>query len=259
MIRRLLLMIAYAFLSPSVALAEPILIINGRSTLTESPFTTDSVTSQLIAYHLLVGNNVTIADAVPTALAEYTQIWDVRYSTAISGAEQSRFLSYLAGGGDMVVVGENAFYGSRNDSVLAFIAAAGGGTLSYTQPLGIQSVRPPFQGPDSVLNIAFSASGGVIDTGTGEWITRVSDDGPGTGVLWSPGDLVNALDGTLLAVFDVDFLAGYAGAREQALAFNLVHYLSAEEATDVPEPAPLALFGLGLCALGLARRRLGRA
>lgn len=254
MLGRMLGIVACTLVAATLAQAEPVLIVNGRSALSESPFVTDSVTAQLSAYHLLAGNTVTVADAVPGDISGYSQVWDVRYSTAINGAEQSLYLSYLAAGGEMVVVGENSFYNTRNTSVLAFISAAGGGALAFVEPGSVQSVRPPFTGPDSVLNIGFQAPGGVTEFGTGDWITRTADGTGGSGVVWSPGDLVNALDGTLLALFDVDFLAGYAGAREQALARNLVSFLSGE-AQEVPEPATIGLFGLGLCGLGLAWRR----
>jgi len=61
----------------------------------------------------------------------------------------------------MFVMGENSGFATRNNSVLALIAAAGGGTLTFTTPNATQTVVAPFTGPNPVASLFYLAPGGV--------------------------------------------------------------------------------------------------
>ncbi|MBT5048414.1 MAG: PEP-CTERM sorting domain-containing protein [Rhodospirillaceae bacterium] len=238
----------------SQAFAGAILIINGSSGTSE-PGTTSAITTNLNNLHVAAGNTVTIADLVPGSFAGFDQVWDVRFSNglAITAPQQTQYLSYLQGGGGMFVMGENSGFATRNNSVLALIAAAGGGNLNFVSPLSSQTVVAPFTGPNAIANVVYAAPGGVDSAGTGQFIT-VDGNGDGTGVAFGVGDLANASTGALTTIFDVNFMAI---AESQNLTRNLINFVGEEvdPPMDIAEPGTLAVFGLGLVGLGFARRR----
>lgn len=240
------------------ASAGNVLIINGSSGTSE-PGTTGSITTQLQTLHEAVGNVVTVSSSNPGDYSGYAQIWDIRFSNefALSGAEQTAYVNYLAGGGGMFVMGENSNFSSRNDSVLSLISSAGGGSLGYLTPGVEQTVLAPFTGPNAVSTVSYAAPGGVSSNGSGEWIT-VDANGNGTGVAWGVGDLANAQLGALTVIFDVNFMMTTAEFNSVQLTKNLIGFISDEvepPVGGVPEPATWAMLLTGFGAVGFAARR----
>lgn len=238
------------------ALAGNILIINGSSGTSESG-TTASITQQISQLQAAVGNTVTVSDLVPVSLSGYAQVWDLRFSNnlALTSADQAEYLSYLQGGGGMFVMGENSYFMTRNDSVLALIAAAGGGSIGFTTPGDGQTVVSPFTGPDPVSSIQYSAAGGFDGKGTGQWITSNAAGTAGSGIAFGVGTLANAQKGALTTIFDVNFMQTTANAESQALTRNLIGYVGNQVNPSVPEPATWAMMIMGFGAVGATMRR----
>ena len=235
--------------------AASILIINGSSGTSE-PTTTSSITAQLSNLHVLAGNTVTLSNAIPGSFAGFAQIWDIRFSNnfAMSVAERANYVSYLAAGGGMFVMGENSGFTTRNNSVLALIAEAGGGALNFSTPVNLQTVYAPFNGPNAVTSVTYNAPGGVNGFGTGQWITSNVAGTEGTGVAWGVGDLTNASAGALTVLFDVNFMQTDANVGSQALTRNLIKFVG-DEVGAVPEPATWIMMLMGFGLIGAAMRR----
>ncbi len=247
-------------LSLSVQLqAGNVLIINGSSTTSESDTTSD-ITTNLQTLHIAAGNTVTIADTVPANFAGFGQIWDIRFNPAITAGEQTQYVNFLAAGGGMFVMGENAGFVGRNDSVLALIAAAGGGSLSFDgSVLDQQTVMAPFTGPNLVTQIEFAWAGGVgvNDTGTGDFITKDANN-RGSGIAFSVGDLANAPAGALTVIFDVNFMQNlYDLPNSQNLTKNLIGFVGAQvDPNKVPDAgSTLAMMVGSLLFLAYFRRK----
>ncbi|WP_226895856.1 PEPxxWA-CTERM sorting domain-containing protein [Polymorphobacter sp. PAMC 29334] len=198
---------------------------------------------------------MTVVDMAPLSLAGYQQVWDIRFSNSspIDSALQTEYVNYLAGGGGIFAMGENASFTTRNDSVLSLIAAAGGGSLSYTIPGDAQTVIAPFTGPNAVSTIQYLAAGGVTTSGTGQFIT--SNASGGSGVAFGVGTLANAHAGALTAIFDVNFLQTDANFESQQLTKNLIGFIGQQVGGTVPEPASWALMISGFGMIGTVMRR----
>ena len=238
----------------SAANAGSILIVNGAGATPEAS-TTASITTQISQLEIAVGNTVTIVDTTPLSLAGYQQVWDIRFSNAspIDTALRGEYLSYLQSGGGIFAMGENANFGTRNDSVIALIGAAGGGALTYVVPGDAQTVIAPFTGPNAVSTIEYAAAGGTTTSGTGQFIT--SNANGGSGVAFGVGTLANAPKGTLTAIFDVNFLQTDAPSDSQQLTKNLIGFIGNQVGPGVPEPATWAMMLTGFGLVGVAARR----
>lgn len=256
-----LVLAAALVVSPSLAHAQNILIINGASGTTETS-TTANITNNLQTLHQAVGNTVTISDGVPIDFSGFSQIWDIRFSNgfALTGAQQTQYLSYMQGGGRVFMMGENNNFTSRNASIFTLIAAAGGGNLgnggSGTCPADAQTVNAPFTGPNAVSTIAFACAGAFNGFGTGQWITNSGNIG--AGVAWTIGTLANATAGALTSILDVNFMEGNRSFEMQQLTKNLIGFVNnppPPQNNVVPEPSTYALMATGLIGLVMIGRR----
>jgi hypothetical protein len=246
-------LVYFAFAGAAMSLTVPasaatILIINGASGTSE-PGTTSSITTQVSNLQTAAGNTVSVADSVPGDLSSFAQVFDLRFSNAfaLTAPIITQYVSFLQGGGGLFVMGENSGFAARNNSILSLIEAAGGGTLTFTTPAATQTVVSPFNGPVPLSTVTFNAAGGVTGPGSGQFIT--TDGSAGSGVAFGVGTLSNARAGALTTIFDVNFLQTTASADNQALASNLVRFVS-NEVGGVPEPATWAMMLLGFFGIG---------
>lgn len=257
-IRNLIAAAAVAAL-PLMAAAGPILIVN-NSAGTSEVGTTSAITTNLTALHIAAGNTVTVVSDIPVSLAGYSQVWDISFSNnaALTAADQALYASFLAGGGGLFLMGENEGFMERNNSILSLIATLGGGSLGFNGCYdGVQTVRAPFTNPNPVSQVNFAASGCFTSKGTGDWITARADDSLGAGIAFGVGDLSGAAAGALTTILDVNFMMNqYDVPNSQNLTRNLIQFVGNQvEPGRLPEPASLALVGLGLLGAAAARQR----
>jgi hypothetical protein len=200
------------------------------------------------------------------SLAGYKQIWDLRYVTALTGGDVTAYQTYLAGGGSLFLMGENTagVFAPRDNSILGMITTLGGGTLTFGSGLNTQTVFPPFTGPNTVATVSYAGVGATTTPGTGSFITKDANN-DGTAIVFPPGSLSGATSGTLVVVFDVNFLELNGTTPElQALSANMIAYLAAPgpivpPGTPGPPSLTLVLIGLtGLLANEIRRRRVKR-
>lgn len=220
------------FVLPSAAAAQNALIVHDGSAVSPGPDIRTNLQNRLTGKGYTVTQNV----GVPAgSLASYGQIWDLRYSTngappgnPFTADEVAAYLTYLQSGGSLFLMGENGIsFGTRNAAIRDFIQTAGGGTVTLAATSGnSQTVQPPFTGPTSVASVAYLSVGGVTALPKGAFVTKDTATS-GAAIVFNPGVLSNAAAGTLLAVFDVNFLMTTANDGLQALVGNIISYLAA--------------------------------
>jgi sugar lactone lactonase YvrE len=167
------------------------------------------------------GLTVTTSNGVPAGdLSGYAQIWDVRYDTALTSDNITSYTAYLQSGGTLVIIGENAFFVNRNNSISSFISDLGGGSVTVIgDTSNSEAVQSPFNSPNALTTIAFGTSGYTASTGTGTFITKLNDT-QGSSLYFARSTLTNAAAGRLMIVFDVDFLQ--SGGDYDSLIDNMV-------------------------------------
>ena len=210
------------------------------------------------------GFTVTSNAGVPGgSLATYQQIWDTRFNNiALSGSDVNAYTTYLIGGGNLFLMGENSGFATRDNSIVSFIAAVGGGTLTLTTPANSVTVRAPFA--TGITNpLLFQAANGTHSPGPYVAIA-VDNAGIAPAIVYGPGSMTSAPAGSLIVVFDVNFLDTTADANSQQFTVNLIGYLAAPVvvAPTYPPVVPaLSTWAFLILAAGLiyiAFRWLGR-
>jgi hypothetical protein len=221
-----------------------------------------NVVSNLSSKLTSAGYTVSTNVGVPAgSLATYKQVWDVRFNntTPLSGSDISAYVTYMAGGGSLFVMGENTGFITRDNSIASLVVAAGGPTLTIVSPANAETVLAPFTGPNALSSITFLAAAGVPSAAPGQFITQDSSN-RAAAIVFGPGNLSGAMAGSLIIVFDVNFLDLSADANSQTLTNNLIAYLAAPTPVGTPvstipfsaQGAPtLSEWGLMLLAAGL--------
>jgi len=203
--------------------------------------------------------NTITTGVVPASLSGQQQVWDIRCSTVLAAGEITTYTNYLVGGGSLFLMGENTgFAPARDNSLLAFIGTLGGGTLTLTSSSNTQTAQPPFNG-NGLSTVTFRAIGGTTTPGTGSFVTKDQNDAYGGSLVFSPGSMSNASAGTLIIVFDVNFLDNDRSASETLFTGNLIAYLAAPAPiTGTPAPPTLILALMGAMAVLLVGLRRAR-
>jgi hypothetical protein len=254
-----LLTLLVAALLPVTAWAQNALIVHDGTAGLEANVVTN-LSGKLVAAGYAVTTNVGVPGG---SLAGYGQIWDVRFNntTPLSAGDITAYVTYMAGGGSLFVMGENTGFITRDNSIVALVAAAGGGTITLVSPANTETVLSPFTGPNPVSTITFLAAAGAPSAGNGAFVTRDGSN-MGAALVWGPGSMSSAPAGSLIVVFDVNFLDSGADANSQAFSSNLVAYLAAPVPIGVPVPPSLILVllgGGGVALYEIRRRRMARA
>lgn len=213
----------------------------------------------------LQGSNTVTEDqtgGVPASLAGYTQIYDVRYNNLapFTVGEMNQYLAFLnvAPNNTIFLMGENASFNQRNGPINQFITLAGGGTIAVPAATSTASetVAPQFSAPNNIATVKFAACGRVTTTGLGAFAS--SESGGGCSLFFGRGALLNALQGALVVVYDVNFIATAPdGGAVNEIPFrqNLEQFVSAPPVAPPPvEPVSvptLSMSGQILLALAL--------
>jgi hypothetical protein len=244
----------------SLGLAQP---IQAANVLIVQEGATANQAGVFNGFHNAAGNTTTVTSTFPVSTAGYDQIWDIRFTnaSALTAPQLSTYASFLAGGGGVFLMGENSGFASRNASLLNLINQAGGGSLTFQNSPGGQTVFAPFTGPNAVVSVApnfvsLPTPGGVTSFGSGQWIS--ANGGLGAGVFWDKGSLSSAPSGYLGVYFE-SFIFGTSGAPlgGHALAKNLIVEFNRQGTLGaaVPESTTWAMMISGFGLVGGAMRR----
>jgi len=196
MIIRFLLLLTLCF----SAYADSILIVHQNYAGVNT-----NVGNRLIA----AGHTVTYTTTDPTNLSGYQQVWDLRYSVAVSGNLATLYNNFLQASGFLYLTTENpGCCATRNNSVATFISNAGGGATTIGGSAGSTSNTLNVMNTNYMtagITITFAA-GSNIQNSQGTWLFKDSAGKVG-GMLWigNAGDLGSGYNGTILVVSDINW------------------------------------------------------
>lgn len=196
---RLISLIFTLFLSLS-ALADNVLVVHQNYNNSGQ-----NIGNRLIA----AGHTVTYTTSDPPNLNGYQQVWDVRYSVAVSGTLATMYDTFLKNNGFLYLTTENpGCCAVRNNSVATFISNAGGGATTIGGAAGSTSNTLNVMNTTYMTagNVVTFAAGSNIQNAQGTWLFKDTSDKVG-GMMWigNAGDLGAGYNGTILVVSDINW------------------------------------------------------
>lgn len=150
-------------------------------------------------------------------LSDYAHIWDIGYASPYASNPNDPtdiLYSYLQSGGSMFMLGENAGFGVRDDTIDTFITNIGGGNIARTftdiNRSFLVTVVPEFVIANSSNTIVFNRPGLFTSTGTGTPMTSAYSNNDYVAVMWKTGSLSGASSGAVISVLDINFFVGFS-------------------------------------------------
>jgi hypothetical protein len=140
-----------AICAGSVGHADHVLILHGLDTLGFDSYS-PPIKNPLVA----LGHTVDTSVTLPTNLAAYDVVWDIRF-VDLPEAELLALAGNMRLGKGLLIAGENSSWKQRNDTIAAWLQAAGAGNIT---------VKSECVGTDQVGDYKFlsTAPGGLVTT-----------------------------------------------------------------------------------------------
>jgi len=191
-----------AVLYATVAHADQVLVIDAQY---------DQVTNNVKGRLEAAGHTVTVTtdtSTIPTGTGTYQQVWDLRYSAALTSGEQTNYQSFITAGGFAYFVTENpGCCMARNNSVAALITALGGGTTQIG-PGWANNVETNMNTTymTNGLTVNYAAVAAIVNS---QGIPLIQDSsGAVSGMSWigRAGALNSGVLGTIVTVADTNWL-----------------------------------------------------
>ena len=200
--KKILGAIVALFAFASVAYADSVLVIDAQySTVTQN------VKGRLEA----AGHTVTVTtdvSLIPTSKSTYQQVWDLRYSAALTSTEQTNYQSFITNGGFAYFVTENpGCCMARNNSVAALVTALGGGSTQIG-PGWANNVETNMNTKymTNGITVNYAAVAAIVNS---QGIPLIQDSsGAVSGMSWigRAGALGSGVTGTIVTVADTNWL-----------------------------------------------------
>jgi hypothetical protein len=172
------------------------------------------------------GHTVTTTTSAPTSLTGYQQVWDLRYSAALTTSETTLYSTFIRSGGFAYFVTENpGCCMARNNSVAALVTELGGGTTQIG-PGWANNVETNMNTTymTAGLTVNYAAVAAIVNS---QGIPLISDSsGAVSGMSWigRAGALSAGVTGTIVTVADINWLDstrfGTAGSQTAAQLQN---------------------------------------
>jgi uncharacterized protein with beta-barrel porin domain len=187
-----------------------------------------AITTNLTSRLTNAGYGVTNGTSLP-ALNSFREVWDVEFNntTPLTPGNQAAYLAYLQGGGTLFLDGENTGFVTRNNSILAFLAALGAGNVPATSVNAndTQTVLGTVATTPNVLpTLGYLAASGIANPGNGICITKDTNN-ICSAIGYPVNSLANARRGTVVVVFDVNYLDRPSDTPSQNFIDNLIAFL----------------------------------
>ena len=154
------------------------------------------------------GHTVTTTTSAPTSLTGYQQVWDLRYSAALTTSETTLYSTFIRSGGFAYFVTENpGCCMARNNSVAALVTELGGGTTQIG-PGWANNVETNMNTTymTAGLTVNYAAVAAIVNS---QGIPLISDSsGAVSGMSWigRAGALEAGVTGTIVTVADINWL-----------------------------------------------------
>ena len=202
----------------SSAYADQVLIIDAQySTVTQN------VQGRLEA----AGHTVTVTtdtSTVPTATGTYQQVWDLRYSAALTSTETTAYTSFVTAGGFVYFVTENpGCCMSRNNSVAQLVTDLGGGSTQIG-PGWANNVETNVNTTymTSGITVNYLAVAAIVNSQGIPLISDGSNNVSGMSWIGRAGALNSGVLGTIVTVADTNWLAQAWGTDNQTALDDII-------------------------------------
>lgn len=209
-IKKKILATLVAIAMSSASWADNVLIIGGEG---DSHI---SVKTELEA----VGHTVTYqaGSSGPSDLTGYQQVWDMRYSTALSANDMALYDTFLRNRGYLYLSGEHGGFATRNNSIGSFTSSLGGGTISVS---GFSNNGQTANGTYFTNGTTVTYAAAATISSAGGRILSQDENGNPTSKMWigNAGDLGADYNGTVIVVADINWTQSsfYNAANESFL------------------------------------------
>lgn len=153
------------------------------------------------------------ADLATIDITQFAHAWDIGYASPYltnPNDPTAQLTSYLQDRGALLILGENAFFGARDNAVDDFVTGVGGGNVTrsvnnYYWAVD-ETVQQEFLQSNLNTRVTFSRPGTFLSYGTGTPITTPFTANEYVAVMWKTGSLANASWGAVISILDINFI-----------------------------------------------------